>query len=190
MLLICCVLTDADLYFMFFFFPAWRHALYLTTPPRSEGVNVKRCFYLMIIHLKDWLTCQTAEGGLISSLMFRPSTRNSSSLSSSSPSNFFSFFDPSETADFVLVQFCPSFFSSVSTCPGLHSQNRISKRLVSLQMKNILMCVLQRIFKTHTHTVLRLVLLVLLILLLLRTDLWEFRLKIFYVCLTFFPFNS
>lgn len=90
---------------------------------RSEGVNVQRCFYLTIIHLKDWLTCQTAEGGLISSLMFRPPTRNSSSLSSS-PSNFFCFFsDLSETADFVSVQFCPSLFSSVSTCPSLHSQN-------------------------------------------------------------------
>lgn len=119
-------------------------------PPHSEGVNVKRCFYLMIIHLKDWLTCQTAEGGLISSLMFRPPAWNSSSLSSS-PSNFF-FFDLSGTADFVLVQFCPSLFSSVSTCPGLHSQNSKSVKVSSHCRWKTFLCVFCKEHSTTTST--------------------------------------
>lgn len=106
----------------------------------SEGVNVKRCFYLMIIHLKDWLTCQTAEGGLISSLMFRPPTRNS----------FFFWPFRNSWCCFGSVLSVALFICFDVSRPSLIEQ-RISKRLVSLWMKNILMCVLQRIFKTHTQ---------------------------------------
>lgn len=135
---------------LFCFSPAQCHALHAASRKRaetdvrvlcSEGVNVKRCFYLMIIHLKDWLTCQAAEGGLISSLMFRPPTRNSFFVFWPFRNSWYCFGSVLSVALFICFDV---------SWPSLTEQ-RISKRLVSLQMKNILMCVLQRIFKIHTQ---------------------------------------
>lgn len=59
----------------------WTHRNQNTNfPLHTKGVNVKCCFYLIIINLKDYLTWQAADEVLISSLMFplSPSLTSSS----------------------------------------------------------------------------------------------------------------
>lgn len=95
-------------------------------PLHAKGVNVKRCFYLIIINLKDYSTWQTADEVFISSLMFPLSP----SLTSSSVFLLLFSFQNVLVTHFLTFRNCwflsVSLFSSVSKCCGLHLQERCS----------------------------------------------------------------